>query len=327
MGASPATLPDFLPENWHARNWPLPLAIAVSGGGDSVSCLHFLAAELPKNQLFILHFDHNLRADSAGDAEFVRNLAESLGIRFLSAEWSEKPSGNLQQAARQARYKFFEEAGKKHGFNTVVLAHTEDDVAETVLMRLGKGSGVTGLASLAEETQRGELTLLRPLLQVSRADLRKWLRENNIPWREDPSNENTKFQRIRVRQLKTALKEAGIPFSSIAASARACQRAKQALTASTHQAAERYLQLENGAAVLEEAFLDLPDEIALNLLAMALLKVQPAGMAPRTSKRQRALESIRSGALPCTLGGVQIQSCEKGVKLVALPLAKAAVGA
>jgi tRNA(Ile)-lysidine synthase len=321
-------LPNFLIEdNWQDKSWPKRLGIAVSGGGDSVALAYFLSSVLPAERLAILHFDHNLRDGSAGDAAFVRHLAESLGIACYSAAWQQQPEGNMQQAARKARYTFFKKQAEEQNLDAIAVAHTEDDVAETVLMRLGKGSGLAGLTGLRGEGEVMGVHILRPLLNISRGTLRTWLVEQNIAWREDPSNENEKFQRIRIRNLKTALEEAGIPFSSIAASAKACQRAKTALDMLESEKLDAFIQDTEEGVFLSNLILNEPDEIALNVLGKALLKVSQDDMAPRTSKRARALEMMRQNKLPYELGGVRICASEKGVELVAVPLATIRLGA
>jgi len=172
--------------------------VAVSGGADSVALLHILqrlSAKL-QIQLMVLHVNHGLRgAESDADEEFVRALAESLGIE-ISVERAEPGGGNLEQAAREARREFFQRSMERHSLSRVALGHTRSDQAETVLFRFLRGSGLSGLAGMRMVTQDG---LVRPLLTTSREEVRNWAVAEGIAWREDSSNADAEFVRNRLR--------------------------------------------------------------------------------------------------------------------------------
>jgi tRNA(Ile)-lysidine synthase len=147
-------------------------------------------------QLQVLHLNHQLRgAESDGDEEFVRALAESLELPCF-AERTQLPAGNLEQAARDARREFFFRLRDEHGLDRIALGHTLSDQAETVLFRFLRGSGLTGLAGMRPNTPEG---LIRPLLAASRAEVRAWARAEGITWREDSSNSDLHFARNRLR--------------------------------------------------------------------------------------------------------------------------------
>lgn len=199
------------------RHW-LPagsrVAVAVSGGADSVALLLLLAdiADERGLSLAVAHFDHRLRPESSDDADFVRALADRLGLEFHLAS-ADPAAGaaagpNVEQAARRLRYGFFARLVRSGVAAYVATAHTRDDQAETVLLRLLRGAGPTGLAGIWPQldlTPSGAAGrrpwLVRPLLDFTREQLRAWLRARGQPWREDASNGQLDRARNRVRHL------------------------------------------------------------------------------------------------------------------------------
>ena len=174
----------------------MAVGVAVSGGADSVCLLHVLQ-ELDL-RLHVLHLNHKLRGEeSLGDVEFVRQLAERLGIPCTLQEADvEAAGGNLEQTAREARQAFFRQARAGGLVERVALGHTRSDQAETVLFRFLRGAGTAGLAGIRPVTYDG---LVRPLIEVSREDVEHYLRERGIAWREDSSNAGSQFARNRIR--------------------------------------------------------------------------------------------------------------------------------
>ncbi len=176
------------------------VGVAVSGGADSVCLLKVLLALAPRwnLRLRVLHLDHGLRgAESHGDAVFVQQLAAEAGLPCdLRAADVAARGGNLEQAARQARREFYLERLRSGVVDRVATGHTRDDQAETVLFRFLRGSGTAGLAGIRALTPDG---IARPLLDVARADIRAWLSQRGIPWREDSSNQERRFARNRIR--------------------------------------------------------------------------------------------------------------------------------
>jgi tRNA(Ile)-lysidine synthase len=176
------------------------LGVAVSGGADSVCLLHALVLLAPQwnLRLHVLHLNHNLRGEeSREDAEFVRRVAAVLALPLTMGQADlASPADNLEQAARHARLAFFREAIAAGAVDRVALGHTRSDQAETVLFRFLRGSGTAGLAGIRPVTSDG---LIRPLLEIERADVEQFLRDRSIAWREDPSNAGARFARNRIR--------------------------------------------------------------------------------------------------------------------------------
>jgi tRNA(Ile)-lysidine synthase len=185
------------------------VGVAVSGGADSVCLLHLLVALVPRwnLRLTVLHLDHGLRGEeSREDAEFVRALAASLGlpveIRCVELAGT---GGNREQAGRVARLQFFREAMANHSLDRVAVGHTRSDQAETVLFRFLRGAGSAGLAAIRPVTPEG---ILRPLIEIGRDEVRQFLRDRGLPWREDSTNISPQFARNRIRHSLLPLLQA-----------------------------------------------------------------------------------------------------------------------
>ncbi|HEV1285536.1 MAG TPA: tRNA lysidine(34) synthetase TilS, partial [Bryobacteraceae bacterium] len=164
--------------------------VAVSGGADSVCLLHVLKELFPDRLAGVGHFNHKWRAEASDEDErFVAQLARQFALPFHRAEATPMP-GNKEQNARRARQAFFATLGE-----TVALGHTRDDQAETVLFRFLRGSGLAGLAGIAPNAHG----LIRPLLEITRAEIEQFLSARNIPWREDATNQDLTFARNRIR--------------------------------------------------------------------------------------------------------------------------------
>ncbi len=188
--------------------------IAVSGGADSVALLHLLRG---RAQIAVAHLDHGLRPASSADAEFVAELAASLELPFVTERVdvrrvAEKRSWSVEDAARRVRYGFLTRSAKRLGCDAILTAHTLDDNSETVLLQLLRGSGrATGIMA-----RRGRV--LRPLLHTGKHQLKTYLQERNLVWREDDSNNNQRFTRNWLRHSVLPLLETRFPDAALALS-------------------------------------------------------------------------------------------------------------
>jgi tRNA(Ile)-lysidine synthase len=171
--------------------------VAVSGGADSVCLLHVLR-EMGIRVTGVAHFNHQLRGDaSEEDERFVGGMAGALNLPFFRASADlREAGGNLEQAGRRARMKFFRALIRDGAADRVALGHTRDDQAETVLFRLLRGSGLAGLAGIHPVS--GD-SFIRPMIGVNRVEVEEFLRSRGIRWREDASNRETRFARNRIR--------------------------------------------------------------------------------------------------------------------------------
>ena len=178
------------------------IVVGLSGGADSVALVDALASLRRRRgfRLVAAHLDHGLRPGSRDDAAFCAAFCPTLDVPLRTATAdvrarAARERGGLEQAARRERYAFLRAVREEEGAAAIAVAHTRDDQAETLLLRLLRGAGATGLAGM--RPRAGDI--LRPLLDVSRADVLDHLRERGLAWREDPSNADPAHRRNRVR--------------------------------------------------------------------------------------------------------------------------------
>jgi len=202
---------------------PRPLlAVAVSGGADSMA-LALLAhewARARRGRVVALTVDHGLRPEARVEARSVARWMKRRGIAHRILVWrGARPSAGIQAAAREARYRLLGEACRREGALHLLLAHTRDDQAETVLLRLAAGSGPHGLAAMPPVQEIADHRLVRPLLGIPRARLRATLAARGQEWIEDPSNRDERFARIRVRRLLAQAPSGAAQAAAIASAA------------------------------------------------------------------------------------------------------------
>jgi tRNA(Ile)-lysidine synthase len=168
--------------------------VAVSGGVDSVALLDLLV-EQPKVKLAVAHFDHGIRPDSAVDRRFVQKLAGQYKLPFVYHEGHLGPEAS-EATARTARYKFLDSVKKGMGAQAVVTAHHQDDLLETAILNMLRGTGRKGLTSLKSTD-----SIRRPLLHLPKNKLIEYAQSKKLPWREDPTNQDTKYLRNYIRHV------------------------------------------------------------------------------------------------------------------------------
>ena len=278
------------------------IAVAVSGGSDSLALMLLLAERKPA----VLIVDHGLRAGSAKEARAVARQAEEVGLKAHILAWrGAKPKSNIEGRAREARYRLLGNWCVANGVSALFVAHTMDDLAETFLLRLARGSGVDGLSAMQPRAPfpipeyRG-VTLVRPLLDFTREKLRAYLTAHGVRWIEDPMNDDARFARARVRALWPTLEAAGLTRERIAAAAHHLARARSALETQTFAfvTAHSAPQADGSVLVDARAFKDAPREIGLRALAVLLKVVGGAAYRPRFESLESLYEAVLSGA-PC----------------------------
>lgn len=181
------------------------IGLAVSGGADSTALLLFMSEQQARLgfSAFVLHVDHGIRADSADDAEFVRRLAEKAGLPFHAtrAKIVRRQRESLEMAARRVRLDFFAKMTRELRLDAIATGHHADDVAETFLLRLARGSGPDGLAGLKQVSRVDGITFIRPFLNVRHSDILAFLERRGAEWREDSTNADTSIPRNNVRHV------------------------------------------------------------------------------------------------------------------------------
>lgn len=288
---------------------PERLGIAVSGGGDSVALMHLVHHLVDPGTVTLAAatVDHGLRPDSAAEAEGVAAQAAALNIPHKMLRWEGwDGSGNLQARARNARYALLAEWARSEGLGAVVLGHTADDQAETLLMRLGRASGVDGLAGMQPRRVVDGVSFLRPLLGLTRAQLRAYLDRHDLGWIEDPSNEDPRFARVRARKALAGLADLGIDAGSLTQVAQNMAQARDALDWYTFTASRDLVEIDGGDVLIElRRFRTLPFEIARRLLIGAIGWIGDGEYAPRRAPMGEFVDAARRGR-SATLGGCRM---------------------
>jgi tRNA(Ile)-lysidine synthase len=251
------------------------IVLAVSGGPDSLA-LMVLAARWRRSlkrgpELIAVTIDHGLREASAREARDVKKRATELGLPHRTLNWrGDKPAAGVPAAARAARYALLAKAARRSGATHIFTAHTRDDQAETVLMRLARGSGISGLAAMARQSERDGLRLARPLLDIAKSRLIATLARAKIDFAVDPTNSDPRFMRPRLRALMAAFADEGCDSRNLARLAARLRRANEALEILV-DSAERSLTPERGGEGWDAVgFAALPAEIRVRLLLRSI---------------------------------------------------------
>src|SRR5256884_5433390 len=326
-------MPDEQPDDDHApisipqakalfAQWKAApaLVLAVSGGPDSLA-LMWLAARWRRAlsrgpRLIAVTVDHGLRREAAREARDVKRLARTLDLPHRTLRWTgAKPKTGLPAAARAARYRLLAKAAQASGATHILTAHTRDDQAETLLMRMLRGSGIAGLGAMARETEREGVWLARPLLGAPKSRLVATLGRAKIAFADDPTNRDMSFTRPRLRALMPVLAEEGGDSRSLARFASRLAPANAAIEVLA-DGAERYLALRDRDDASRfgfdaGAFAGLPEEIRLRLLERAIDRAGHEGPAElgkveallavvdraiSKSERQRKVKTTLAGA-------------------------------
>jgi tRNA(Ile)-lysidine synthase len=250
--------------------------LAVSGGTDSLALMVALA-EWAKGlkgtapALSVATVDHGLRPEAREEAQYVARVAAGYGLVHKTLEWSgEKPKAGLQEAAREARYDLLSAHARSIGADAVLLAHQAEDQAETVLIRLCAGSGITGLSGMKARTEWRGLTFFRPFINVPRARLAAMLAEKGILPINDPSNTDPRFTRVRFRRAAAFLAEEGLDTGRLTMLSRRMARADAALAEVADKARLAYALPAGEGLRFAPALWDEPEEIILRVMAGAL---------------------------------------------------------
>ncbi len=296
----------------------MPCALAVSGGSDSTALMVLLADWLRRTgqdpaAYLALTVDHGLRPQSAAEARAVAAAAHGLGYRHTTLVWhGPKPQTGIQAAARLARYRLLGGGMHAHGIGLLLTAHTLDDQAETVLMRLARGSGLDGLCAMAPvaplarwpgggEDGGGPLWIGRPLLEVAKARLRATLEARGVGWIEDPSNAALEFERARLRAARVGLDALGLTPAMLALSAARLARARRALDGIVdglcNPAAGVVRVDASGIIAIDRAgLLGAGEEVALRLLDRSIAAAGGAGEPVPLGKLERIAAVLRAGS-------------------------------
>ena len=261
-----------------------PLLCAVSGGPDSIALLLLAAQQLP-GRVAAATVDHGLRAESADEAAMVARLCAERGIGHATLRPATPISGNIQSAARRARYALLHAEADRIGAPVIATAHHADDQRETLFLRLARGSGVAGLAGVRARNGR----VIRPLLEAGKAELEAQCALAAIVPARDPSNDDPGFDRVRMRRALAGFE--AVPAAAAARSAAALAEAEEALFWSAARLAGERIARIGDRWSLDHA--GLPRELLRRLLLAAL--AEAGGDPPRGEALDRALAALGAG--------------------------------
>ncbi len=287
------------------------VGVAVSGGGDSVALLHLMtrACRYERVPLAAVTVDHALRDGSAAEAVMVAGLCASLGVPHRTVRWEHGAvPGNLMDAARQARMALIREWARAEGITHVALGHTADDQAETFLMALSRSAGLDGLVGMRRLWRDDGIQWSRPLLGVTRADLRAYLLRHGIIWADDPTNDDPRYERVRARRVMAALAPLGIDVRKVGTAQSHLTWAKWALDEMLETAVRSHVQETAGALRLDRAGFDaLPHDLQRQMLMAGIAWLSGNPVPPRMGKQITLMFAARESR-DATLLGCRLRS-------------------
>jgi tRNA(Ile)-lysidine synthase len=305
----PGRLPKYVSEAFLPHP-PQIMGVAVSGGSDSMALLHLLSefCKVENIELRAVTVNHGLRKEAADEAATVERHCNQIGVRHDTLVWQDwSGKGNLQQAARDARYSKMADWARENEITTIAVGHTADDQAETVLMRIARRAGVDGLSGMQHRSVRDGIVWVRPLLRTRRKTLQAYLEAHDIEWIDDPSNEDERFDRIKARKALEVLSDLGIDADALSEVAEHLAEARRALEWQAFLAAKQCTSINSGAVVLDETILRLqPDEIQRRLIVKAVSWVSGSDHGPRRNAVATVRAALSKGQAG-TLDGCHIR--------------------
>lgn len=269
------------------------LAVAVSGGVDSVALLHWLV-EIGAD-IVCLHVNHGLRAAADTESEYVKELCQKLKVPVQVFYWTdEKPTAGIEAAARAARYKMMTDFCADNGIEYLLTAHQADDQIETFLMNLGRGSGVFGLAAMQAVSMRDGIKIVRPLLNVSREELREYCDSRGIKYFMDEMNDDARYTRVRIRQNRHVLRDLlGISDDRILLAIENLARARDAIANDIDKLVADVMG--DGFAMFSDSFLfDLMPDFRLKFIGTLIQKIGGDKYPPRLNSLENAEKKLHA---------------------------------
>lgn len=294
---------------------PDAIAVAVSGGPDSMALLHQLSALVSsqerKTRIYALTVDHGLRPGAAAEAAQVGVWVGGWPrVQHHVLQWKgRKPVSAIQERAREKRYQLMTTFCAEQEIDLLYLAHHQTDQAETFLFRLAKGSGLDGLAGMGTEVAYRDtrLRLCRPFLNVPKAALESYCAVHKIPFVRDPGNDKRDYARVRLRQALPALEAEGLSEKRLAVTALRLQRAREALDFYSGKIMHSAVTLEGDKAIIRlSALKSAPEEIRIRVVRLALAALGAEGYGPRLERLEDLLAETfadLAAAKKFTLGG------------------------
>ena len=290
------------------------MAVGVSGGVDSM-CLLYWLHEIGAD-VVCLHVNHKLRAQADIETEYVESVCKKLNIPCHIFYWNgEKPTKGLEAAAREARYKMMTDFCHDNNIEYLLTAHQSDDQIETFLMNLSRGSGLYGLAAMLPESEKDGIKILRPLLEVSRAEIKKYCDDNNIKYFIDSMNSDEHYTRVKIRNNRHVLDEKlGINDNRILLAIQNLGRTRQWMD--KYISSRIDLVIRSWGALFVSSFLfDEEEEIRLKLLGTLIQKIGGNDYPVRLNSLQTALSKLKTDC-KFTLGHCTVRRLDNKILIV-----------
>ena len=290
------------------------LAVAVSGGVDSVCLLHWLA--VAGMNITALHVNHGLRDAADTETKYVADLCKKLNIPCQIFYWTgDKPVSGLEAAARDARYKFMTDWCVENNIDALLVAHQADDQIETFLMNLSRGSGVNGLSAMQAESYRDGVKIVRPLLGVFRSELIRYCDDNGIKYFCDEMNDDENYTRVKIRKNRHLLSEKlGISDERILLAVENLSRARCALDVDVSSRVKSVLY-DNYALFSDSFLFDVPTDISLKSLGVLIQTIGGNNYQPRLNSLTFALGKLKSDC-KFTLGHCTVRRFKNQILIV-----------
>ena len=289
-------------------------AVAVSGGPDSLCLAYFskIYASEFKSKIHILIVDHKLRKESHREALKVRKILKKKNIQSKILNWKgEVPKSNIQRSARNIRYSLISNYCLKKNTSFLITAHHSDDQIENFLIRLLRGSGLTGLSSMSESVNySSSLKIVRPFLGFKKIDLKYVTLNFFKTFIKDPSNENEKFLRVRIRKYRRSMEEEGLGVGKIIKTVNNLQSASKALDFYKNKALYKYVSFlpKNKCSINTQIFSDEAGEIIFKSFSDILSLVSGTYYPPRSKKIISLIDRVKKAKFnKSTLGGCIIE--------------------
>ncbi|MFP4097629.1 MAG: tRNA lysidine(34) synthetase TilS [Alphaproteobacteria bacterium] len=313
-----AVIEDHFPD----RGLPEKVAVAVSGGADSMVLCHalleYVAAYSPKTHVYVLSVDHRLRSEAADEVLFVGQQVGALPCsshHILVWDGGAAQETRIEEQAREARYGLLFDFMAEHGIGHLFVGHHQNDQAETFLFRLAKGSGLDGLAGMSVLSEMSyeacDFVLCRPLLGEGKAEIEEYAALCSIPYIKDPSNDDERYARVRLRNSMEVLAAEGLSSKRLSVTAKRLERARNALDYYVDREYKNLLLSTDADRVVLDCkkLAGLPYEVVIRIVlkSMAVLHGEAGGYGPRLSRVEDLCHDLicsKKSFRKRTLGGV-----------------------
>ncbi len=265
------------------------IALAISGGVDSMALAHLLHQN--NINFTALTVNHNLRKEALDEVEFIKSEMDRIGIKTEIFTLNEQPKNNIQNWARNERYKLLANYCIEHKIDTLLTAHHKDDQVETILQRIARGSGIRGLVGIKENVKINNVNIHRPLLNISKSELIYFMQIHNNKWVEDKSNESDKYKRNKLRHALAQISDSKDELEN-----RLIKLSKNATRAEDFIESEVNKFIENNPLPINSRnYAQTHEEITLRALTKLTMQIGKVDILPREEKLIRAHNNILQG--------------------------------